>query len=133
MNQQCRIRTRTVGTVAVVEISGRLDPGYDRDGLLRATEKLIGEGMRRFLLDLSRVSFITSLGVGALLNMLQLVTQHEGKLKFLNPAHCVRTILSVAKLDGLFETYTDEDEAIRSFTSEPPPEPSNPAKKPKAT
>jgi anti-sigma B factor antagonist len=121
MIQQCKIRTRTVGPVAVVEVSGRLDPGYDRDGLLRATEKLIKDGTRRFLIDLSRVTFITSLGVGALLNTLQLVTTHEGRLKLLNPAHCVRTILGVAKLDGLFEVFADEDEAVRSFDAEPPP------------
>jgi len=115
MNQATRIRTRRVGDVAVLEVSGRLDPAFGPDPLLEAVEKLLGEGIKHYLINLSRVNFISSLGVGSLINVLRRLSTSEGRLKLLKPSFSVSRILSVSKLEGLFETYMDEEEAIRSF------------------
>lgn len=116
MQQMCRIRARVINSeVAVVEVSGRLDPGFERDGIYRTVEKLLSDGQKKIVLDLSRVTFVTSLGVGTLINILRLITREGGELKLLKPSLSVQKILSVSNLDRLFEMYPTEEEALQSF------------------
>ncbi|HXF06464.1 MAG TPA: STAS domain-containing protein [Blastocatellia bacterium] len=130
----CRIRTRVINPeVAVVEVSGRLDPGFERDGIYRAVEKLLAEGWRTILLELSRVTLITSLGVGSLINVLRLVTSQDGALKLVNPSLSVRKILSVSNLDSIFEVYVTEDEALGSSVKSPDPAKSKPSRRKRET
>lgn len=120
MQQMCHIRTRVINpAVAVVDVSGRLDPGFERDGIYRAVEKLLAEGWKTILIDLSRVTLITSLGVGSLINVLRLVTSQEGELKLVNPSLSVRKIMLVSNLDSVFEMYATEDEALESLDKSP--------------
>lgn len=122
MQQMCRIRTRVINPeVAVVQVSGQLDPGFERDGIYRAVEKLLAEGWKIILIDLSRVTFVTSLGVGSLINVLRLVTSQEGRLKLVDPSLSVRKILTVSNLGSVFETHTTEDEALESLGKSPDP------------
>jgi anti-anti-sigma factor len=102
-------------------VSGRLDPGFERDGIYRAVEKLLAEGWKIILIDLSRVTFVTSLGVGSLINVLRLVTSQEGRLKLVDPSLSVRKILTVSNLGSVFETHTTEDEALESLGKSPDP------------
>lgn len=134
MQHMCRIRTRVINPeVAVVEVSGRLDPGFERDGIYRAVEKLLAEGWRTILLELSRVTLITSLGVGSLINVLRLVTSQDGALKLVNPSLSVRKILSVSNLDSIFEVYVTEDEALGSSVKSPDPAKSKPSRRKRET
>lgn len=122
MQQMCRIRTHVITPeVIVVGVSGRLDPGFERDGIYRAVEKLLAEGWKNILIELSGVTFITSLGVGSLIDVLRLVTNREGRLRLVNPSLSVRKILSVSNLDGVFEIYGTEDEALQSLLGGPEP------------
>lgn len=134
MQQMCRIRTRVITPeVAVVEVSGRLDPGFERDGIYRAVEKLLAEGWKTILIELSRVTLITSLGVGSLINVLRLVASRDGQLKLVNPSLSVRKILSVSNLDSVFEMYETEDEALGSLVKSPDPAKPKPTRQKRET
>jgi len=115
-DQPYKIRQKVVDDVIVLEVTGRLDlPPDGRDSLLALVEQRLQEGHRNFLLNLSRIRMVTSLGVGGLINLLRVVASHEGVLKLLEPSFSVRHILRVSKLEGLFETFQDEAAAVSSF------------------
>ncbi len=115
-----RIRRRAAGDVAILELSGRLEPYQEGDELIVEVERALKEGTNRIVLDARRVSFISSLGVGSLINALRLVEKNDGALCLLNPSYSVRQILSVSKLASLFPTFTDEAEALAALRGKQP-------------
>jgi anti-sigma B factor antagonist len=68
-----------------------------------------------FLIDLRSVTYISSTGVGSLIKCYRSVLKKKGHVKLLNPSQSVRNILAISKLDGVFEIFSDEAEALSSF------------------
>jgi anti-sigma B factor antagonist len=69
----------------------------------------------KVLIDLTRVSRIDSTGLGVLMNCYCHAIKNAGALKLLNPDAPVKRVLSVTKVDSVFETFADEAAAIASF------------------
>jgi anti-sigma B factor antagonist len=114
--QPYKVRQKLAGKVVVLEVTGRLEAVPDgRDGLLALVEQRLQEGRKNFVVNLSRVRMVTSLGVGGLLNLLRVVGGNDGALKLLSPSFTVRQILRVSQLETLFEIFEDEAVAVSSF------------------
>jgi anti-anti-sigma factor len=56
-----------------------------------------------------------SAGVGELAGAYVPVKSKGGELKFLNPTKKVYGLLQITQLDKVFEVYSDEQTALRSF------------------
>lgn len=115
-----KLRHYSVTDVDVIEITGRFITEAGDDDLSRSLESLIARGRKWFLVDLSGVTFISSMGVGSLIQAVRLVEAAEGRLKLLRPAQCVRQILAISKLDSVYEIYEDLEEAAKSFDEAAP-------------
>ena len=96
-------------------VRGRLDPTGPQDPLESAVNAMVEKGQTNILMDLRSVSYISSTGIGSLIKAYRSVLRQKGHVKLLNPSQCVRNILSISKLDGMFEIYTDEKQALSSF------------------
>lgn len=116
-----KLRHYTEGPVDVIEVTGRFLTEQSDDELCRTVEALLTNDRKRILIDLSGVTFISSMGVGSLIQATRLVEAAEGRLKLLSPAQCVRQILAISKLDSVFEIDDEFDRAVASF-NEPRPE-----------
>ena len=99
----------------MIKVSGRLDPGDGPDQLWELVQKFIDEEELQFLVDLRAVSYISSTGVGSLINCYRYVLKKKGRFRFLSPSQSVKNILSISKLDGVFEIFSDERSALASF------------------
>lgn len=107
--------SRDAGAVAVVDISGRITLG-DGSALLRKTIRgLLEEGRTRILLNLGDVDYIDSSGIGELVSGYSTVKGRGGELKLLNLSRRVRDLLQLTKLYTVFDVYSDEATALRSF------------------
>ncbi len=73
------------------------------------------EGCNRLLLDLERVDFADSSGLGAILFGIRQLRSQHGALKLVNLQPRVLALIKIAKLDNVIESYDDEAEAIASF------------------
>jgi len=120
-----------MGAANVIEVTGRFISDDNNDELNNIINKYVSSGEKNFLIDLSGVTFISSTGVGSLIQALRLIQREEGQLKLLNPSQCVRQIIAISKLDDIFEIYTDEQTAIMSFDQ--PPKEDSPKKRKKKT
>ena len=110
-----RATSRYAGSVAVVDMSGRITLG-DGSALLRKTiRSLLDEGRTHILLNLGDVDYIDSSGIGELVSGFSTVKGRGGELKLLNLSRRVHDILQLTKLYTVFDVYTDEAAALRSF------------------
>jgi len=106
---------RDAGKVTVVDLSGRLILG-DASALLRKTIRGLLEDQRKLiLLNLADVDYIDSSGIGELVSGFTAVKNQSGELKLLHLTKRVRDLLQITKLYTVFDVYTDEGTALRSF------------------
>ena len=110
-----RATHRDAGTVTVVDVSGRITLG-EGSALLRKTIRgLLEERRSKILLNLADVDYIDSSGIGELVSGYTAVKNQGGDLKLLQLTKKVRDLLQITKLYTVFEVFTDETVALRSF------------------
>lgn len=107
------VTVRQVPGAAIATFSGKLalDEGCP---LLRETVRaFLDGGQRRILLNLERVGFLDSAGLGELVRAHVAVRARGGQLTLINPAPNVRQLLRVTKVDQVFDIVHDELSALR--------------------
>ena len=106
---------RKLGRVAVVDIVGKITIG-EGDVLLRQkVQELLDAGESRILLNLEKVKYMDSAGIGELVACYKRAKEKEGTVKLLNPSGKVYDLLQLTKLEEVFDTFRDEGEALGSF------------------
>ena len=113
--QAANFSTRKVGGVAIVDVTGRLTLGDPASDLGRMIEQLARAGTRQVLVNLERVDYIDSSGMGALVEGVARLRSHGGELKLSGVPRKVVSLLQAANLDRAFEIYAREADALGSF------------------
>ena len=112
-----KIEERTVGGVTILDLKGKLTLG-DGDALLKdKIHSLLHQGRRHFLLNLGGVPYIDSAGIGEVVSTYSTVSREGGSLKLLNLTKRIHDLLAITKLLTVFETFSAEADAVRSFSS----------------
>jgi anti-sigma B factor antagonist len=109
------ISIRRVESVAVVDLKGRVTLGEASGSLRDAIKELVGKDSKDILLNLSDVTYIDSSGLGELVGAFATVSNRHGRLKLLGLQPRVHELMHITKLYTVFETFTDEATAVRSF------------------
>jgi anti-sigma B factor antagonist len=110
-----RATHRDAGNITVVDLSGRIVLG-DGSALLRKTIRgLLEDQRKKILLNLADVDYIDSSGIGELVSGFTAVKNQSGDLKLLHLTKKVRDLLQITKLFTVFDVYTDEGTALKSF------------------
>ena len=110
-----KIKERKRDGVAILELSGKLMGGPDADTFDETIKTLIHEGIKNIIVNLERVKWVNSTGLGILISGYSTVKKSGGELKLLKVSHRIENIFMVSKLFTVFESYEDEDEAVMSF------------------
>ena len=112
-----KIAERSVGDVTVLDLEGRLilDDGFEP--LRLALNRVVGEGRRQLLLNMDRVTFLDSAGVGLIACKYVTLCRHGGQLKLCNLRTKSHEVLHITKLLTVFESFESEAAAIASFAS----------------
>ncbi len=108
-------KTRQVGDVTIVDISGRIELGDESASLRNLISDLLSEGHKQILLNLGDVHYIDSSGLGALVSTFSSVKKQGGELKLLNLTDKVSDVMQLTKLYTVFEVMNDEAAAVKSF------------------
>jgi anti-sigma B factor antagonist len=106
---------RKIGDVSVVDLSGKITIGEGDVVLRERVSELLDGGKQNILLNLSKVSYMDSAGIGELVACYKRAKEKSGIVKLLNPSGKVYDLLQLTKLEEVFETYKDEKEALVSF------------------
>jgi anti-sigma B factor antagonist len=112
--QRFSVSVRQEGPVTVVDISGTVT--YNEAGALHETFlELLRKGRTKILLNLSNVTQLDSSGIGALARAFATVRGKGGDLKMMQLSKQVQRLLEITNLCTIFEDYSDETSALRSF------------------
>lgn len=110
-----QFETRKVGRVAIVDVAGHLSLGDPASDLGRIIDQLARSGHKQVLVNLERVDYIDSSGMGALVEGAARLRSHQGELKLSGVPQKVVYLLQAANLDQAFEVFGRELEALESF------------------
>ena len=109
------LKTRKVGDVVVIDLSGKLTIGEPVLLLREALRTQTAEGQRKFILNLADVGYIDSSGLGELVSSYTTVRNKGGDVKLLKLTSKTRDLLQMTKLLTVFDVYDDEDKAVASL------------------
>ena len=108
---------REVQGVTIIRPEGKITIGEGDLRMREAVEKALAEGKKKLIVDLGKVSFMDSSGVGELVGCFTTVMNRGGKLKLLNLTKKIHDLLTITQLVTVFEVHKDEQAAIASFGS----------------
>jgi anti-sigma B factor antagonist len=109
------VHTREVGSVVVIDAVGRLTLTDGQTKLRDVIHVSAGSGTKRFILNLARVDFIDSYGIGELARSYSVVRQTGGAMKLADVNQRVLDVLEISRLNTIFEIYAEEGAALRAF------------------
>jgi anti-sigma B factor antagonist len=109
------INVRETADATILDLSGRLGLGEALAELRDSIREALSGDQKNILLNLAEVSYIDSSGLGQLIGSYATVTNRGGQMKLLNLQKRVNDLMQVTKLVTVFETYTNEEAALRSF------------------
>jgi anti-sigma B factor antagonist len=110
-----RAATRIVGSVAILDISGRITLGEGNIMLREIVKDLAAKGQTAIVLNLGEVNYIDSSGVGELVKAHTTIRSQGGQLKLANLTKRVHDLLQMTRLSSVFDIQKDEASAIQSF------------------
>lgn len=106
---------REIGHVSILDLSGKITIGEGDVQLRNAVQELLDAGRLQILLNLEKISYMDSAGIGELVACYKRAKEKDGQVKLLNPSGKVYDLLQLTKLEEVFDTYTDEKEALVAF------------------
>ena len=102
--------------IRVLACKGAMTSGGGADELDAAFERALADADGRIVLDLTRLSYLDSAGVGAVVSCSKQAASSGAVMKIaLRPSGPVRRIFEITQLDRGFEIFDDADSAAASF------------------
>lgn len=106
------------GGVEIVTVSGKIvgsaQSSQEFQDLFRA---LVGEGKKKYVIDLTETPWTNSLGVGMLMSAFTTVKKQGGDVVLANATERIRDLLRVTRLDAVFAVHNSLHEAIEHLRS----------------
>ncbi len=109
------IETKNVDDVVIVEI---LETRIDAKSALSFKAKineLILQGHELILLDLAKVEFIDSSGLGAIVSCLKTINR-QGELALCCISNKVLTMFQITRMDRVFQIFSTKEEAVTALS-----------------
>jgi anti-sigma B factor antagonist len=114
-----QVTTRQVGNATVLDITGRITLGEGNVILREIVRELADKGQKRVVLNLDKVQYIDSSGVGELVKTHTTLRNQGGQLKLANLHKRVHDLLHMTRLSAVFDIHADEATAVQSFGGSP--------------
>jgi anti-sigma B factor antagonist len=108
------IATKEEAGVTILRLSGRLDLASGST-LKEEIKNLAESEITSIHLNLEKVEFINSSGLGSLVSIMKEIRLLKGRLTLSNLAGYVREIFDITQLSHIFEIFTTEEEALASY------------------
>ena len=105
------LTARAEGGRTVIEVAGEIDV-YTAPKLREKIATLVEEGVYDIVIDLERVEFLDSTGLGALIGGLKRVRNHDGSLSLVCTRERLLKLFRITGLNKVFDIHPDIDSAI---------------------
>jgi anti-sigma B factor antagonist len=99
--------------ITVLSFAGRLTLGHRLTEVEHALKQRISGGERKLVLDLSRLDFLDSAGIGMLVVLAGAMEQVNGKIRLAGANERIRQIFAITHLDRVIPIDPDAETACR--------------------
>ncbi|HEX5084586.1 MAG TPA: STAS domain-containing protein [Blastocatellia bacterium] len=107
---------RTINDVTVLDLEGNL--ARDENAQFRKhVAGAIDAGVRKLIVNLARIKYMDSSGLGELISCYTALQRLNGRVKLLHLNNRLQYLLAITKLDSVFETFDSEPVAVSSFAA----------------
>ena len=105
------LSTRSEGDRTVVEVGGEIDV-YTAPRLREQLVDLVADGKYHLIVDMERVDFLDSTGLGVLAGGLKRVRAHDGSLRLVCTQERILKIFRITGLTKVFPIHSSVEEAV---------------------
>src|SRR5438093_9085893 len=106
---------RTLNDITVLDLDGNLVIGGNKEFRQRVT-RIINSDVRKLIVNLARVEYMDSSGLGELISGYTAMQRVSGHFKLLHLSHRLQQLLVITKLITVFEPFYTGPAAVSSFT-----------------
>ena len=110
-----KLTTREDKGIVILEPKGKIMGGPDATLLHDKLHELISQGKKKVVIDLAKVDWMNSTGLGILISGLTTMRNNGGELKLANVTEKIQSLLIITKLSTVFESFESVDQAAASF------------------
>jgi anti-sigma B factor antagonist len=104
---------------AVITLKGNVMGGPDGQQLHDQLRELVDDNKSNVVVDLSKVKFMNSSGLGMLISGMTTMRNAGGDVRLARVADRIQSLLVITKLVTVFKEYDTVEEAVKSFETEP--------------
>ena len=108
------IAVNDIDDISVLKIDGMLTIGSDQK-LAEAFKQLIERGRRKIVLDMTKVKYIDSLGIGQIAGGYTSLDEVEGQLVLARTNDKIRELLRLTGLQNHIRTYLTVEDALQEL------------------
>ncbi len=109
------VSERTIGAITMLAVDGKLVLGASAEELRDKVLSCLQQGQQQFVVDLAKVPYMDSSGLGELVQAYASVTKKGGALKLMHLTTKLRDLLVITKLATVFDCFDTEEAALASF------------------
>ncbi len=109
------IKEQMQGDVAVIELKGKLMGGPETSGIHTKVKELVNNDVKKVVIDLGKVTWMNSTGLGALMGSMTTLRNAGGDLKLARVTEKVKSLFMITKLITIFDTLDSVEDAIKAF------------------
>jgi anti-sigma B factor antagonist len=113
------IKIRDAGAVTLLDVSGRLT-SFETGALRDSISKLLKQGRKDIVLNLSSLKYLDSSGIGELARVYVTVVKQSGQMKVVGLSSRIEEVLKITQLYQVFPEFPDEEAALKSFPEAKP-------------
>ena len=100
--------------LCVLEITGEIKFGEPTVELRRVSRHLVGQGQRFFILDMLKVPWLDSSGIGEVFACYKRARERQGVVKLVLQGKCL-SLFTLTALNKVFEIYDTRAATLASF------------------
>ncbi|MFN3413919.1 MAG: STAS domain-containing protein [Thermoanaerobaculum sp.] len=104
--------------VTVLELAGNVKLGESAKQLAAEIERVFQETSGGLLLDVARIDYVDSTGIGELVGYLQKFTQAGRRMALLRPHQRLEALLKLTQLDRIFPIFWERERALAFLSGE---------------
>ncbi len=109
------IHNRQAGDVHVLAPEGRIAFGYGDQELGEAVRGALAGGARKILINMEKVAYLDSSGIGELVSCYAAVKNRQGELRICAMNSKVTNLIKMTSLFAVFSVHDTEEEALKGW------------------
>jgi anti-sigma B factor antagonist len=103
--------------ITVVELSGRMNLGNNLMSIETLIKRVIEEGAKKLVIDVTELSYTDSAGIGMLVGCTGLIEKNGGRMRIAGPRGAVSKVFEMVHMHRIVPLDADVDSACRNLSS----------------